>query len=133
MLNFELLLFCYVTECEVYVSDYHRERCWERWMTFTDSDLQIVRSEVLVRLRRVALATALYQYNIVKDELTASQVWQRNSSLQKWFEATWLNKPSVCHAAFLLFQAWFRGTLNVHFYANSQCEMVRSYSLVKNS
>jgi hypothetical protein len=104
------------------MSDYHRERCWEHWIALADSGLQTVRSEVLVRLRRVALAAAVYQYNAVKDELTASLVWQRNSSLQKWFEASWLKKPSVCHAALLLFLDVVDGELFVSSCVNSLCK-----------
>jgi hypothetical protein len=85
-----------VAECEIYVSDFHRERCWEHWITLADRDVRSARNEALIRLRRVALASTIHQFNAVKDELTTSQVWQNSSSLQNWFETTWLNEPKAC-------------------------------------
>ena len=85
-------------DCEVYISDYHRERNWQHWLSLADKAIYSVRNEILTRLRRVATVTADYQFNTVKGELLASSVWKNNPSLQKWFEGTWLTEPKVRNA-----------------------------------
>lgn len=83
----------------VYICDFHREQCWERWVK--DQKHGLTRSEgdfLLDILRTCAYAPPVYspgqdpdfQYCSAVKNLKASQVWQDHEQVQTWLNNYWL-------------------------------------------
>jgi hypothetical protein len=82
--------------CEVYICDFHREQCWERWVSMTKHGVTSVKDQVLAYLRQIASATTVQEYYDAVKRLTDSSIWKQHASLQQWFEKTWLPEHKVC-------------------------------------
>jgi hypothetical protein len=82
-------------DCEVYISDSHRERCWAQWISSSEEGIKSVRQEVFSRLRNLALSGVAYQFEVIKTELMKTRVWRANPSFQKWFTTIQLVKAKV--------------------------------------
>jgi len=92
--TFTTILLC--TDARVYICDFHREQCWERWTSLSKHGVTGVKEEVLARLRHVARASTVQAFTEAVDSLKTSQVWKENKSLQQWFDTTWLPEHKVC-------------------------------------
>lgn len=83
----------------VYICDFHREQCWERWVKdhkhgLTDTEA----AELLDLLRDCAWAPPSYSkdqpvdtlYNQAVNRLKASHVWSQHVQVQTWLSTYWL-------------------------------------------
>lgn len=85
----------------VYICDFHREQCWERWVKdhkhgLTDDE----GAELLFLLRDCAWAKPSGSngddlYLAAVDRLKASNIWLQNDHLQTWLNRYWLSIPKV--------------------------------------
>ena len=88
----------------VYLCDFHREQCWERWVKnhkhgLTDNEA----SELLDLLRDCAWAPPCrdngkqqdYHYQQAVERLKASPVWNTHEQVQMWLTTGWLSIPKV--------------------------------------
>lgn len=91
---------------QVYLCDFHREQCWERWTKDHKHGLTKDESEILLDLLRTCAQAPPpsihdeekqqdYHYNQALDSLKASQVWKSNAQVSKWLTNTWLSIPQV--------------------------------------
>lgn len=89
----------------VYLCDFNREQCWERWvkakqnssggLTKDESD------DLLGLLRGCASASPCTEegfpvdkyYQEAVTQLKASEVWKKHESVRFWLESKWLNIP----------------------------------------
>lgn len=98
-------------ECEAYLSDFHREQCWERWvkerkhgLSPTDADM------LLVLLRKCAWAPMAtdkgysieHHYLEEVSKLKKSMFWIENHQVREWLESKWLSIPKVIGHARIL-------------------------------
>ena len=67
-------------ECKVVLCDYHREQAWERWLTTTANGMRSIKSFVLPRLRRIANAQSVKQYEQTVSDLKESDEWKADTS-----------------------------------------------------
>ena len=88
----------------VYICDFHREQCWERWVKDHKHGLtETEDAELLDLLRDCAWAPpsrSTHQpedslYHLAIDRLKASQVWLQNNHVQTWLNNYWLSIPKV--------------------------------------
>jgi len=79
-----------LTGAEVYVCDFHREQSWLRWTALTKHGVSAVRDELLELLRDTARAPDVDAFDAAVEKLQASRVYQKNETLQGWFQKTWL-------------------------------------------
>lgn len=79
----------------MYLCDFHREQAWERWVKNKDNGVNVIKDEVLARLRRIATATTEQNFTEAVEALKASTVWEENTKLQSWMNTTWLPKYKV--------------------------------------
>ena len=96
--------FCNVT---VYLCDFHREQCWERWVKIkqnaSDGISKDEGNSLLCFLRSCALAPPCIEedssvdkyYQEAVEHLKQSNVWKTHKSVQLWLETKWLNIPKV--------------------------------------
>ena len=88
----------------VYLCDFHREQCWERWVKnhkhgLTDNEA----SELLDLLCDCAWAPPCrdngkqqdYHYQQAVERLKASPVWNTHEQVQMWLTTGWLSIPKV--------------------------------------
>ncbi len=88
----------------VYLCDFHREQCWERWTKDHKHGLSKEDSELLLDLlRNCAQAPPSsvheeksqdYYYMQTLDNLKKSKVWIGNAQVQSWLTNTWLSIPT---------------------------------------
>ena len=82
----------------VYICDFHREQCWERWVKDHKHGLTEIEGAELLDLRDCAWAppsrsrdqTEDSLYHLAVGRLKASQVWLQNEHVR-----TWLSIPKV--------------------------------------
>ena len=87
----------------IYICDFHREQCWERWVKHGLTDAE--GAELLDLLRDCAWAppdrssdqTEDSLYQLAVDRLMASQVWLQYEHVQMWLNNYWLSIPKVKH------------------------------------
>ena len=88
----------------VYLCDFHREQCWERWVKNHKHGLtDIEASELLDLLRDCAWAPPCrdngkqqeYHYQQAVERLKASPVWKTHEQVQMWLTTGWLSIPKV--------------------------------------
>ena len=88
----------------VYLCDFHREQCWERWVKNHKHGLtDIEASELLDLLRDCAWAPPCgdngkqqeYHYQQAVERLKASPVWKTHEQVQIWLTTGWLSIPKV--------------------------------------
>ena len=89
----------------VYICDFHREQCWERWVKDHKHRLSETKgAELLNLLRDCARASPscsadqqpehIFYYQAVSC-LKDSQVWLQNDHVQNWLNNYWLSIPKV--------------------------------------
>ena len=83
--------------CEVYICEFHRQQAWERWVALAKHGVRSIKDEVLARLRQIADARTLPEYNSLVAKLKNDNIWLKHTSLQHWFEKTWLHESKVCN------------------------------------
>ena len=85
----------------VYLCDFHREQCWERWTN--KHKIKESKERLLSLLRSCANAPpssddALPRdsnYQQAVEDLKASDVWRSNADVREWLENKWLSIPQV--------------------------------------
>ena len=107
--------------CKVYICDFHREQCWERWVkerkhgvTTTDADT------LLSFLRDIANSPSPtspdlpldYHYQKHVDSLKSGNIWKKNLQLREWLENKWLSCPQV--AMYILGMKISHSTMHIH-------------------
>ena len=109
----------------VYICDFHREQCWERWVKDHKHGLtETEGAELLDLLRDCAWAppsrstdqTEDSLYHLAVGRLKASQVWLQNEHVRTWLSNYWLSIPKVklhtvhtCKYMFTLYITGVRG------------------------
>lgn len=86
---------------KVYLCDFHREQCWERWTN--KHKIKESKERLLSLLRSCANAPpssddALPKdsnYKQAVDDLKASNIWKNNADVREWLENKWLSIPQV--------------------------------------
>ncbi|XP_041373785.1 uncharacterized protein LOC121386837, partial [Gigantopelta aegis] len=78
--------------CHVYLCDFHREQAWERWARTVSHGVSGNREDIRSKLRRIARASLVSEYETAVCDLKLSKVWKSNKQLQNWFERNWLNQ-----------------------------------------
>lgn len=63
------------------LSDFHREQAWERWLSTTSNGMRSVKELVLLRLRRIANAETLLEFDKSVKNLQASDLWHGENSI----------------------------------------------------
>ena len=84
-------------QCNVYLCDFHREQAWTRWVNKKEHGAFHIKEEVLARLRRIANAETVEDYEKAVNSLKESTVWKLYSSVQSWFSNYWLPHHEVQH------------------------------------
>ena len=94
-MGFKLQLSPFITDCTVYLCDFHREQAWERWVNKKDNGVSGQKEEVLSKLRQIARASTEEIYQKAVFNLKDSQLWKRNIKIQKWFGNKWIKASKV--------------------------------------
>ena len=87
--------------CKVYICDFHREQCWERWVKERKHGLSTNDADTLLSfLRDIANSTSQdqpvdYHYQKHVDSLKSGSIWKNNLQLREWLENKWLSCPQV--------------------------------------
>lgn len=84
-----------ITDCVLYLCDFHREQSWERWVKAHKNGVASQKDQVLASLRRVAHSTTPELYKKALDDLYATEIWQSNAKLRVWFSSHWLPEHKV--------------------------------------
>ena len=89
----------------VYLCDFHREQCWERWTKDHKHGLSKEDSEILLDLLRTCAhappasvheqRSQDFHFRGALDNLRSSQVWIGNPQVSTWLSSTWLSIPQV--------------------------------------
>lgn len=79
-----------ITDCHVYICDFHREQAWERWANKKDNGVWIEKETLLCYLRRVARAETVAKYDEAVDALKSLTMWKENTKLRNWLNNIWL-------------------------------------------
>ena len=87
----------------VYICDFHREQCWERWVKDHKHGLTETEGAELLDLRDCAWAppsrsidqTEDSLYRLAVGHLKASQVWLQKEHVRTWLSNYWLSIPKV--------------------------------------
>nr|XP_009857571.1 uncharacterized protein LOC100177403 [Ciona intestinalis] len=77
--------------CQMYVSDFHREQAWWRWLHTESNGVSM--NDVLpliMQLRSVAESKTIQETEASLNRLTSHPVWVVNKKLQSWFQNSWL-------------------------------------------
>ena len=83
----------------VYICDFHREQCWERWVKdhkhgLTDSEgaqlLNLLRDCSSAPPSRLVDMEVDHLFHSSVDQLKASQVWLQHEQVQTWLNNYWL-------------------------------------------
>ena len=90
-------------QCKVYLCDFHREQCWERWIKDKKHGLSPTDGEILLgMLRNCAWASpgsdglpADCHFQQAVDKLQKTSVWNGNQQVRDWLNAKWLPFPQV--------------------------------------
>ena len=59
---------------------FHREQAWERWLSTTANGMRSIKSFVLPRLRRIANAQSVKEYQQAVSDLKESDEWKADTS-----------------------------------------------------
>ena len=72
--------------------DFHREQAWKRWLSTTANGMRSVKGLVLPRLRRIANAHTIDEYNQAVHDLMECDEWKAESSekFRNYIMKTWL-------------------------------------------
>ena len=86
---------------KIYLCDFHREQCWQRWMKDRKHDLAPADGEILLNLlRKAAFAPPTstggkeFYFEAIK-QLKRSEIWKLNPKVRDWLEGRWLCIPEV--------------------------------------
>ena len=82
-------------QCKVYLCDFHREQCWERWIKDRKHGLSPTDGDILLGLlRKCAWAVPASNgspvdchYQQAVDDLKKTDVWKRNQQVREWLNA----------------------------------------------
>ena len=83
-------------EAQVYLCDFHREQCWQRWVRDSKHGLNAQDGALLLSLiRKLAYAQDESTYHEAESQLKQSELWKTRPKVQSWFEGKWLSIPEV--------------------------------------
>jgi len=80
----------------VFVSDFHREQAWDRWLDNKGIEYLAERSKVMSLLRNIAKSETLEQCESSTKALKESPYWREGTTLKKYFSKFWMNNKEVC-------------------------------------
>ena len=92
-------------KCKTYLCDFHREQCWQRWISDRKHGLSAADGDLILSLlRKMVLAESGkpkglpvgHFYHEAEEQLRKSSVWLQNKKVQSWLESKWLAIPQVC-------------------------------------
>ena len=97
MVYIACIVFKIFLECRVLLCDFHREQAWDRWLSATSNNMRPVKELVLPRLRRIANAESLDEFNKSVASLEASDEWNGDhcAKFRQWMSKTWLPSHKV--------------------------------------
>ena len=88
-------------DCEIYLCDFHREQCWERWVKDHNHNLTKDEADTLLfLLRECANAPSPkptesfpqnHYFKLAVEKLKQSSVWINNRQVSQWVSNTWLS------------------------------------------
>ena len=103
------------TGITVYLCDFHREQCWERWVKSKQNGPDALTKEeaedLLTLLRSCAAAPPCtvtsspldFYFQEAVKELKESSVWKKHMAVQFWLDSKWLNIPKVSCIVVMVF------------------------------
>ena len=95
--NYEVLL---VPGCEVFVSDFHREKLWRDWFAQQEPDMDsTLRDKTLELMRKMARAPTRDQYEMALKALQGCEGWISSVKLQSWFATVWDAEVTKSHCS----------------------------------
>ena len=85
-------------QCKVYLCDFHREQCWERWIKDKKHGLSPTDGEILLGLLRACAwaspgsddSPVDYHFQQAVDKLQKANFWKGNQQVRDWLNAKWL-------------------------------------------
>lgn len=98
------MLLLFLSDCKVFICDFHREQAWERWLSKGANRASSFKSDILCRIRRIAHASTVTEYKEAVAALEEWEVWNRPElkSARHWFLNTWIQEHKVfvshCHS-----------------------------------
>ena len=84
-----------ITECLVYICDFHREQAWTRWVSKIQNGVSHEKDLVLSMLRHSAHACSEEQYRDAVQKLQETDIWHQKVRLRNWFSKTWMPESKV--------------------------------------
>lgn len=80
----------------VYLSDFHREQAWVRWVNKGKNGVTKEQKETLLtRLRALAKAPNDEEFQTILTNFKSDEIWKTNKLLQDWVNKTWLPQKKV--------------------------------------
>ena len=90
-------------EANIFLCDFHRERCWQQWVRDKNHGLNSEDGALLLsQLRKMAYAENVANYNDAEEQLRQSELWTTRPHVRAWLEGKWLSIPEVSFALCLL-------------------------------
>nr|XP_047137883.1 uncharacterized protein LOC124814333 [Hydra vulgaris] len=79
-------------DCKVLVCDFHREQAWERWLVKVSNGCANHKSNILLKLRKIAHSTTINAMELAVMDLKQSDFWNNENflKLRKYIETYWL-------------------------------------------
>ena len=85
-------------QCKVYLCDFHREQCWERWIKDKKHGLSPTDGEILLGLLRACAwaspgsdgSPVDCHFQQAVDKLQKTNIWTGNQQVRDWLNAKWL-------------------------------------------
>ena len=95
---YSLSIFVFsLTDCAVFICDFHREQAWERWLSKTSNGCREVKDDVLAKLRRIARSMSVNCSEKAIEALKLSVYWKdmKYAGLVEYIERYWLSIKKV--------------------------------------
>ena len=88
---------CFLSDCSVYICDFHREQTWERCLSKGANGATVFKTDILCRFRRIAHASTEEEYKEAVGALEEWEVWGRSElkGARDWFHNTWIREHKV--------------------------------------
>ena len=81
----------FLLDCKVYISDFHREQGWEKWLNDFHNGTRLIKDEMLRIFRKIARARSEEELEEALNELKICEYWQNGyMNMVNWFQKRWL-------------------------------------------